>query len=571
MPTFEVGLDDGRTIHIDADDHDAALAGAQHFLANNPKRGPAQQNMPPLPSGYQLEDGSPQQTPAQNGRIMFDSLPKGPTRPDGSPLKFDDLPPLPNGFQLEQAPAQGAAPSVGKDIATQVAAHAADLPENLISSGPNLMKALGHGVTYLADKFAPASGVIRDRVEEMKQKQAKQDELGAALAPLQSHASDLFPKAQTAAGEVAGNMTDFGSMALLPGSALQRVMNVIKPAVGSEVGGQAAKAINPDYEQAGRLAGAVLLGGGKKTVPEPTKFGAYFAEADKNFDALRGAKVDLHQDSVRGFAQKTQDFMRNDKDLEGTSAYNLLDKYANADSSVPLSKLEVLRSNLVDAAQSPVGRERKAGRIALDNLDQYRDGLTAAHTTANGQNLADALANWKAGDKNQLVGCTVESVAGKLYRDDLNKDHTLREQLKPLLLQSKFAKRFTGDDKESIESIIHGSTALNLAQKALSGINGHNSFLLPLIGGEAIGQATGSPFEAGVPAAIALHIGMRGVGARLAAMQAAKQRQNVNALLNTIGARSVGVKQPKAAVSPVLSRALARTLAGSLANRTAQP
>ena len=32
MPTFEIGLNDGRTLHIDADDHQSALAGAQHFL-----------------------------------------------------------------------------------------------------------------------------------------------------------------------------------------------------------------------------------------------------------------------------------------------------------------------------------------------------------------------------------------------------------------------------------------------------------------------------------------------------------------------------------------------------------
>ena len=53
MPTYEVALDDGRKIHIDADDQDAALAGAQHFLNNSP------QKVPPLPSGYQLEDGAP--------------------------------------------------------------------------------------------------------------------------------------------------------------------------------------------------------------------------------------------------------------------------------------------------------------------------------------------------------------------------------------------------------------------------------------------------------------------------------------------------------------------------------
>ncbi len=37
---FEIGLDDGRTLHIDASDQDAALAGAQHFLAQEQAQRP---------------------------------------------------------------------------------------------------------------------------------------------------------------------------------------------------------------------------------------------------------------------------------------------------------------------------------------------------------------------------------------------------------------------------------------------------------------------------------------------------------------------------------------------------
>lgn len=39
MPTYQVGLQDGRTLQIEADDQDAALAGAQHFIQNNPLNG----------------------------------------------------------------------------------------------------------------------------------------------------------------------------------------------------------------------------------------------------------------------------------------------------------------------------------------------------------------------------------------------------------------------------------------------------------------------------------------------------------------------------------------------------
>ena len=41
MPVFEIGLDDGRKLRIDAVDQEAALAGVQHFLGkdNQPKEG----------------------------------------------------------------------------------------------------------------------------------------------------------------------------------------------------------------------------------------------------------------------------------------------------------------------------------------------------------------------------------------------------------------------------------------------------------------------------------------------------------------------------------------------------
>src|ERR1035437_3246392 len=36
MPTFEIGLQDGRTLHIEATDQAAAISGVQHFLGNKP-------------------------------------------------------------------------------------------------------------------------------------------------------------------------------------------------------------------------------------------------------------------------------------------------------------------------------------------------------------------------------------------------------------------------------------------------------------------------------------------------------------------------------------------------------
>jgi hypothetical protein len=41
MPTFQIGLEDGRTLHIEADNQEAALAGAQHFIGGGAQNAPA--------------------------------------------------------------------------------------------------------------------------------------------------------------------------------------------------------------------------------------------------------------------------------------------------------------------------------------------------------------------------------------------------------------------------------------------------------------------------------------------------------------------------------------------------
>jgi hypothetical protein len=39
MPVFEIGLDDGRKLHIEADDQQAALSGVQHFMTQEQPSG----------------------------------------------------------------------------------------------------------------------------------------------------------------------------------------------------------------------------------------------------------------------------------------------------------------------------------------------------------------------------------------------------------------------------------------------------------------------------------------------------------------------------------------------------
>ena len=73
MPTYEIELDDGRKLHVDAVDQDAALAGAQHALTQNPSNAPNGQGSNQsiytvqTPSGHQLDIQAPDQETALRG------------------------------------------------------------------------------------------------------------------------------------------------------------------------------------------------------------------------------------------------------------------------------------------------------------------------------------------------------------------------------------------------------------------------------------------------------------------------------------------------------------------------
>ena len=51
MPKYEIGLEDGRRLHIEADDVQSALAGAQHFLTNEQQPQQQQQSAPVTAGG----------------------------------------------------------------------------------------------------------------------------------------------------------------------------------------------------------------------------------------------------------------------------------------------------------------------------------------------------------------------------------------------------------------------------------------------------------------------------------------------------------------------------------------
>jgi hypothetical protein len=621
MPTFEVGLDDGRTIHIDAQDQDAALAGAQHFIANNPKRSSSAQNLPPLPEGFVPEDGSPwndfrvsnspqavqinaaaikharglgfsddqiashladkyptmlldhlsgatQQTPplpegfqlesgsqpaAQNGRLMFDSLPKGPTRSDGSPLQFDDLPPLPNGFRLEQPTPK---PSAAKDVATQVAGHLAEAPENIVSASANLASAISHAMVYGANKIAPNTAFVKNWNEQ----QADEDNRAAALQSIIPTVSKMVPKAQTGLGETAGSIADFAPAALLPGSALRRVLRTVVPGTASEGAGAVADQIAPDYAPMARMAAAVLAGGLTERGRAPSvDVDAARAATNTSYDTARSAGVTYDPQALAAAASAKKAALNKIgiSEKSAPSAHDTLDSFIGNQSPMSLTDLEEHRQ-LINGDLSKGGKEAKAANAVKDVIDSVMSNPQNA-VFWSGANSADAYAALQQGRSRAQALQRLKDIEGlqnnaevthNVHGTDLNK--ALKMQFGSVLKSDDTMRGFTNPDLLArMQSISKGSFPQGIAKKLGGGDLSHWS----------VPELAGLAFPLTMPAVVA----MRTLGYGLSKSVDAKALAKVAQLKAAIA------KQGGLPFTPAINPWPTRAVIGALAaNKAAQ-
>jgi hypothetical protein len=610
MPTFEVGLDDGRTIHIDADDQDAALAGAQHFIANNPKRSPAQ-NLPPLPEGYQLEDGSPwnafrvsdspqavqinaaaikharglgfsddqiaghladkyptmlldhlsgatQETPplpegfqlesgsqsaTQNGRLMFDSLPKGPPAKSGGRLMFDDLP-------------KGKQPSVAGDVATQVAGHLAEAPENILTAAPNLASAISHGMVWGANKMAPNS----DFVKNWNEQQADEDNRAAALQSLIPTVSKYVPKAQTGLGDTAGSIADFAPAALLPGSALRRVLRTVVPGTASEGAGAVADQIAPDYAPAARTAAAVLAGSLTERGRAPSvDVDAAKAATNASYDAARSAGVTYDPQALAAAASAKKAALNKIgiSEKSAPSAHDTLDSFIGNQSPMSLTDLEEHRQ-LINGDLSKGGKEAKAANAVKDVIDSVMSNPQNA-VSWSGANPADAYAALQQGRSRAQALQRLKDIEGlqnnaevthNVHGTDLNK--AFKMQFGSALKSDDTVRGFTNPDLLArMQSISKGSFPQGIAKKLGGGDLSHWS----------VPELAGLAFPLTMPAVVA----MRTLGYGLSKSVDAKALAKVAQLKAAIA------KQGGLPFTPAINPWPTRAVIGALAaNKAAQ-
>lgn len=405
MPTYEIGLDDGRTLHIVADDQASALAGAQHVLDN-----PAQtQKLPAVPNGYELEgpwkdfqNAQPdgpwrdfQNTQGASRPLQFDDLPKTP--------RFDDLPPLPAGYQLEH-PAQqdtASAPVTTAGVAKAVGAGALSGVVGLPGDFVALTNLARRGyATLTGGNYSPAKddyslGPNYDRFRQAA------DQIYTPKNTTEGWAKTIGEYLPAVATGPEGLVED-GALGAVKVLAKRAALQAAAPAIAAKAADTAAQG-TPLEPYAGPAA-ALLTGGltvrGK--APEVSVDAAKDA-VDSSYDAARNAGVnyDANALATRAAAVKAKLNARGISELSAPSSHDTLDSFINGAAPRSLTELEEQRQMFTKDA-SKGGKEGNAAFEVRHLLDGIMSDTRNAVSWMPGASPAEAYATLQKGRQQAL-------------------------------------------------------------------------------------------------------------------------------------------------------------------------
>lgn len=381
MPTYEVQLHDGRTIHIDADDQNAALAGASHFF-----------------------NTTPTQNQGQSGKLMWDDL---------KPLRFDDLPKggSPNSTQpniFDQFDNDGRQPN----IFDQFDDHKAPAQQSPTQDAPvttvGLLKAAGSGaLTGIAGApgdFIRLGNAIR-KVDPINFGFLTQQQVPVpnTLTKLEQAAdntyqprNDVESALKTGAGIVApavitGPETLAGKGLLGAGRVLagRAIKQAAIPTGAADAADWAAQG-TPLEGFAGPLA--ALAAGGLAVRGKPASVSIDEAKAATNasYEAARNAGVTYDPNALAAAAAAKKSALNKVgiSDRSAPSAHDTLDSFINNNAPMSLTDLEEHRQ-LASGDLSKGGKEGKAAGAVRDVIDGV---MSNPQNAVSGANPAEAYA-----------------------------------------------------------------------------------------------------------------------------------------------------------------------------------
>lgn len=330
-----------------------------------------------------------------------------------------------------------------------------------------------------------------------------------------------------------------------------------------------------DFQVPAQVAAAMLAGRVAGKPAAAVKSRDVLDQSSADYQAFRDAKdqagnpVVIDPQHAANFAQATRTQMTK-RGLDNQPAFNLFKPFANQTEAVTPSRLQQLKEDLSKEAGAE-GGQGTAGGIGVNNFKDFMNTLQPAHALSGGAAVPKMVADYEAARQNSEIGHQLRVIERPAYAAQQQTNATYsgdnlgnktRQKMSGLAIQTNEGKnpRLT-DFQPDLEDITQGQPKANAARWLANKITGHNSFIAPLLIGEAVGGVAGIPTGLMAGGATSL------VGSALRRYHGATTAAQVQDLLKKIGAGAVRMPPtPTSNYSPLLTRLLIGTTSAG-ANR----
>lgn len=555
--TYQVGLQDGRTLQIQAVNQDAALAGAQHFLRNNPAR----------PS---VNITSDQVTEARQQGYTDDQI--AGYLAQRYPDQFKEA--YANGYSSTDILNHFAPPpSTLTDTAKGVAKGIATGTEGLLGLPGDFQK----GVDWAMDKVMPSSlfglkgafpGDPNAYAPPSISRLPTTSDVDSVL-----HASSL-PDPQTSVGQHAQNVASFLPSAIGGPESVAKNLLVrgVLPGAASDALGTATQ--GTALEPYARMAGALVAPSGAAADALPTTE-QLLAAGSQGRNAFRSLPFATRDGVMQQWAADTlDDFQNGNKGFYQANApqtHSILQDIANHNGSAWTSDLDSWQDRLSNVSGTP--REEAAALAAKRALEDRMTSFTPAQTLMGdpdevARTWNEAQANYAAGMRSQAVNAALDTAQANA--DAANNGHNVgnatRSQFKKFVTNDVASQGFSPDEMAQANRVVSGTTTGNLLRSVSSGLGGGGGIMqgLAVGAGGYLGSQSGEPGGTAVGAVAPLIFGA--LARRGANSSVLRQAANLDQLVRSRAPLAGGAG---ALQLEILRRALIRRIAqASTALRT---
>ena len=295
----------------------------------------------------------------------------------------------------------------------------------------------------------------------------------------------VFGSPQTTPGKYAQTIASMAPAAFGgEGSLLARGARVVVPGIASEAAGQMTQ--GTPYEHAARVAGALAGGVGvtaaegmgsqmaadrANTAATPTVDNLK-AQSGALYDQAKSLGVVVKPDSFKQFSDTlSTDMVKEGIDKTLTPAANRalarIQEVADEGTPVPLDAIDTLRRVASIAGESTVKSDRRIGRIIVDSLDDYVDGLTPKSVVAGNpvqaaSTISAARDLWKTASKADTIENVISKAQASSGDLNINLDTSLRNQFKKLANNPRGISRFDPAEQTAIQAAAGGGNLSNI-------------------------------------------------------------------------------------------------------------